>query len=109
MVKDFSLLIKPASADCNLRCKYCFYLDKSSLYPDTKTHRMDNSTLEELISSYMNTPQFCYSFGWQGGEPTLMDLDFFRRAVELQKKYGKSGSLVSNGLQTNEIFILTNF
>jgi len=57
MMKDFSLLIKPASADCNLRCRYRFYLDKSSLYPDKKIHRMDNNTLEKLIYSYMNTSQ----------------------------------------------------
>ena len=105
MMKDFSLLIKPASADCNLRCRYCFYLDKSSLYPQTRIHRMDEATLEKLISSYMATPQSCYSFGWQGGEPTLMGLDFFKRAVALQKKYGKAGSTVSNGLQTNGTLI----
>jgi uncharacterized protein len=101
----FSLLIKPAGADCNLRCTYCFYLEKCNLYPDTVKHRMSDSVLEKLIQSYMATPQPTYSFGWQGGEPTLMGLDFFHRVTELQKTYGKPGDVVSNGVQTNATLI----
>lgn len=97
----FSLLVKPASADCNLRCAYCFYLEKSSLYPRQKRHRMSPAVLRSMIASFMATEQAQYSFGWQGGEPTLMGTDFFRHAVELQQEYGKSGSVVCNGLQTN--------
>ena len=101
----FSLLIKPAGADCNLRCTYCFYLEKCSLYPGTKKHRMPDSVLEKLIQKYMATPQPIYSFGWQGGEPVLMGLDFFQKVTELQKSYGETGAVVSNGIQTNAILI----
>jgi uncharacterized protein len=98
---DFSLLIKPAGADCNLRCSYCFYLEKAALYPQSAVHRISDAVLEKLISSYMNTKQAVYAFGWQGGEPTLMGLDFFRNVVRLQQRYGAPGAAVSNGLQTN--------
>jgi len=100
-MKPFSLLVKPASADCNLRCDYCFYLDKCSLYPDEKKHRMSDAVLDRMIASYMATDQPVYAFGWQGGEPTLMGVDFFKRVTELQQKHGRSGTSVSNGLQTN--------
>ncbi len=100
-MRPFSLLIKPASADCNMNCKYCFYLGHSKLYPKTKKHRMSESVLERMIKSYIETAQPQYSFGWQGGEPTLMGVDFFRRVVHLQKKYGREGDIVTNSLQTN--------
>ena len=103
--KNFSLLIKPASADCNLRCTYCFYLDHLDFYPQTRVHRMQEEVLEKVISSYLHTNQQNYTFGWQGGEPTLMGLDFFRKVVFLQQKYGRPGAYVSNGLQTNGTLI----
>jgi uncharacterized protein len=103
--KQFSLLIKPASADCNLACAYCFYLPKGGLYPDSARHRMSESVLERIVSSYLSTEQSTYSFGWQGGEPTLMGVEFFRKVVELQSRYGSPGSVVANGLQTNATMI----
>jgi len=108
-VKPFSLLIKPTSADCNLRCAYCFYLDRQQLYPHTRTHRMSEQVLEAMIRSYMATPQPQYAFGWQGGEPTLMGLDFFKRVTSLQQKHGRAGVAVANGLQTNSILINDEF
>lgn len=107
--KPFSLLVKPASADCNLRCQYCFYLEKSTLYPDSKTHRMPVDVLERMISSFMSTGQGCYAIGWQGGEPTLMGVDFFRKVVELEERYCPRGSVVSNGLQTNATLVDDEF
>ncbi len=104
-MKPFSLLVKPASADCNLRCDYCFYLDRSRLYPGSRRHRMSEAVLERLIASYMATDQQQYVFGWQGGEPTLMGMDFFRRVTDLQKQYGSAGTVVANGLQTNATLI----
>lgn len=104
-MRPFSLLIKPTSADCNLRCAYCFYLDRQSLYPETRRHRMTLETLDRMISSYMATSQPRYTFGWQGGEPTLMGVDFFRKVTELQARHGRAGVEVSNGLQTNGILI----
>ncbi len=110
MNKPFSLLIKPTSADCNLNCDYCFYLKKSSLYPERKNHRMSIETLEQLISSFMKTTQQQqYSFGWQGGEPTMMGIDFFKKAIYFQQKYGRSGLEVGNGLQTNALLINDEF
>lgn len=105
MDKPFSLLVKPASADCNLKCDYCFYLDHCSFYPESKKHRMSEVVLERMISTYMSTRQPNYAFGWQGGEPTLMGLDFFKKVTELQQKHGRSGVMVSNGLQTNGTLI----
>jgi len=103
--KQFSLLIKPASADCNLACTYCFYLPKAGLYPESSRHRMSDGTLKRMISTYLATDQDTYSFGWQGGEPTLMGVEFFQRVVELQTRYGRPGSIVANGLQTNATMI----
>jgi len=104
-MKDFSLLIKPTSADCNLRCQYCFYLKKKELYPETKIHRMNNSTLESLVSSYLSIRQKVYSFAWQGGEPTLMGTKFFKHVTDLQKKYALPGSQIANSLQTNTTLV----
>lgn len=101
----FTLLIKPAGADCNLRCAYCFYLEKAALYPDTPHHRMSDEVLERLIGSYMATDQPQYGFGWQGGEPTLMGTAFFKRVTALQQQCGRPGALVANGLQTNGTLI----
>ena len=100
-MKPFTLLIKPACADCNLDCAYCFYARKAGLYPASATHRMSEAVLERLITSYMATPQPQYVFGWQGGEPTLMGVDFYRKATELQQACGQHGATVANGMQTN--------
>lgn len=104
-MKPFSLLVKPASADCNLRCAYCFYLDKCALYPGVKQHRMTDAVLTRMIAGYMATVQAQYAFGWQGGEPTLMGVDFFQRVTNLQQKHGRAGAVVANGLQTNGVLI----
>lgn len=105
-MKQFPLLIKPASADCNLRCKYCFYIDHLPEKGDlTCRPRMSPETLERMISSYMNLPFNEFIFSWQGGEPTLMGLNFFKNVVRLQEKYGSAGATVGNGLQTNGVLI----
>jgi len=100
-----SLLVKPAGADCNLACEYCFYREKASLYPDTRQHRMSEEVLESMIRQYLELSGPQAAFGWQGGEPLLMGLDFFRKAVELQKKYGKPGQRIANGMQTNGMLL----
>jgi len=99
-----SLLIKPAGPDCNLYCHYCFYLKKSELFPRTHHHRMSLEVLEETIKQAMSQSGPEIYFGWQGGEPALMGLDFFRQAVYFQQKYGARKS-VSNGFQTNGLLI----
>ncbi|MFX0021704.1 MAG: anaerobic sulfatase maturase [Candidatus Hermodarchaeota archaeon] len=103
----FSLLIKPVSADCNLRCNYCFYIDH--LKEVEKKPRMSDRVLETMISSYLKTNQNNhFSFGWQGGEPTLLGLDFWEKVIHLQKKYAPKGAVISNGLQTNGTLITEN-
>ncbi|MHA2184245.1 MAG: anaerobic sulfatase maturase [Promethearchaeota archaeon] len=99
-----SLLVKPASADCNLRCQYCFYIDHLK---NVETQpRMSEDILESMITGYMQTDQNNnYAFGWQGGEPTMMGLNFFKKVVELQIKYAPPNAVISNGLQTNGTLI----
>jgi len=99
-----TVLIKPAGPDCNMECSYCFYLEKASLFGASESHRMTDEVLEETIRQVMQQSGHKVSMAWQGGEPTLMGLDFYRRAVDLQKKYG-AGKLVENSLQTNGILL----
>ncbi len=99
-----SVLIKPAGPDCNMACTYCFYLDKSKLFSSAKIHRMGDNVLEETVKQVLSQGEREVSFGWQGGEPTLMGLPFFRKAVSLQQRYGR-GQSVGNGLQTNGLLI----
>lgn len=95
------ILVKPAGPDCNLRCAYCFYLEKHAYYVQEKVCRMPDIVLDHYTRSYIaSQPTREVEFAWQGGEPTLMGLEFFRRAVELQKKYGE-GRIIHNSLQTN--------
>ena len=104
-MKPFQLLIKPVSYNCNLRCSYCFYLRVEEVYPEIKRPRMSYTTLETLISHYLEFRFQESIFGWQGGEPTLAGLDFFNKVVEFQQKHGVSGQIVGNALQTNGILI----
>jgi len=99
-----SVLVKPAGPDCNMACTYCFYLEKSVLFSGIKSHRMSEEILQEMIRKVMGQSRQEVSIGWQGGEPTLMGLPFFERAVEFQKKFGH-GHVVGNGLQTNGLLI----
>ena len=101
-----SLLIKPASGDCNLHCEYCFYHERESdPYKQRKKRRMSPEVLDALIRQGMALHPRQATFGWQGGEPTMAGLPFFQKVVELQKKYGRRGQAVSNGLQTNSILL----
>ena len=97
---EYSLLLKPVSCDCNLRCSYCFYLGKSSMF-GSGPHRMAPEILETAVKGYLSSCQETYVFCWQGGEPLLAGLDFYKYAVELMKKHGGPGVNVGNVLQTN--------
>ena len=92
---SFHVLTKPTGAICNLDCKYCFFLSKEELYPNSK-FRMTDEVLERYIrqqcESQAALPELTIS--WQGGEPTLMGLDFFRRSVDLAAKYRKPAQTV---------------
>ncbi|MHC5060311.1 MAG: radical SAM protein [Planctomycetota bacterium] len=103
-MRPFTLLIKPSGPDCNIACKYCFYSCKTELFDQGK-HRMSDEVLDKLVDSYVRLRFDTSSFAWQGGEPTLMGLDFYKKAVELQKKYGAPGQVVTNALQTNGILL----
>ena len=101
-----SLLIKPASAVCNLDCEYCFYLDRAAdPYSSLPARRMTLETLERLVDTYLfySYPQSTFAF--QGGEPTLAGLPFFEKLVEFQQQHGRGGQSVANALQTNAVLI----
>jgi uncharacterized protein len=101
-----SLLIKPASAVCNLDCAYCFYLDRDAdPYKALPGRRMTGETLERLVDTYLFYSYPNSVFAFQGGEPTLAGPAFFRQLCEFQKQYGRGGQNVSNALQTNAILI----
>jgi uncharacterized protein len=101
----FHLMAKPAGPICNLDCKYCFYVEKENLYPNTLEWRMTDEVLETYIRQYIEAQSVpVVSFGWQGGEPTTLGVDFFRQAVELQKKYA-NGKRIENALQTNGVLL----
>lgn len=100
-MKPFSLLIKPAGADCNLRCDYCFYLARAELYPERPIHRMREATLAHLVRSYLALPFPCHTFAFQGGEPLLMGEEFFRTLLTLQRRYARPGARIANCVQTN--------
>lgn len=97
----FHVVAKPRGALCNLACAYCFYLSKEALYPG-RDPRMRDALLEAAVRQHIEAqraPEVV--FDWQGGEPTLMGLDFFRRAVGLQQRYRRPGTRILNTLQTN--------
>jgi len=97
----FHLLVKPTGAACNLACQYCFYLSKELLYPGSR-FRMTDELLEIYIQQLLEAHQIPgVSVSWQGGEPTLMGVDFFRRAVELVEKYKRPDQTVAYSMQTN--------
>jgi len=103
-MRPFTLLIKPTGPDCNIACKYCFYSGKTELFGRSK-HRMSDEVLDKLVNSYLRLRFDISSFAWQGGEPTLMGLDFYKKVVELQQACGGDGQLVTNALQTNGILL----
>ena len=101
--RAFHLLAKPTGATCNLDCKYCFFLSKELLYPDSR-FRMTDEVLEAYIRELLEAHQEPeVTIAWQGGEPTLMGLDFFKRSIELVSKYKKPGQTVMHNIQTNGI------
>jgi serine-type anaerobic sulfatase-maturating enzyme len=108
--QPFHVLCKPIGPLCNLACEYCFYLEKLKLFPETRgsEFRMSDETLEEFTRQYIECQHPAaleVNFAWQGGEPTLMGIDFYRRAVELQRKYRRQDQKISNALQTNGVLL----
>ncbi|TCV30535.1 anaerobic sulfatase-maturating enzyme [Vibrio crassostreae] len=102
--KNMHVMAKPIGAKCNLDCQYCYYLSKEELLADRlgACEQMNEESLEAYIKQYFaahNAPQV--NFSWQGGEPTMLGLDYFRTVVRLQKKYCPKDVEVLNDLQTN--------
>ena len=102
------VMAKPIGPICNLDCEYCFYLHKEELFPKGERWRMPEETLETFIRQYIEAqpsgvPEI--TFAWQGGEPTLLGVDFFRRAVELEKEHAPPGTKIVNALQTNGVLL----
>jgi uncharacterized protein len=97
----FHLMTKPMGSKCNLDCTYCFYLEKEKLYPEANNFKMSPAVLEAYVRDYIAAqPGDTVSFAWQGGEPTLAGVEFFRHAVALQQRYA-GGKAIENAFQTN--------
>ncbi|NJD32408.1 MAG: anaerobic sulfatase maturase [Gammaproteobacteria bacterium] len=100
--RRFHVMAKPAGSACNLDCTYCFYLSKQRLPGGPGGGHMHDDVLERFVRDYIaSVTADEVVFSWQGGEPTLMGLDFFRKVVALQRKYAKPGQRIENDLQTN--------
>ncbi len=101
----FHVMTKPRGAICNLDCKYCYFLSKEMMYPGSR-FRMADELLESYTRQYIEAQRVPeVTFAWQGGEPTLMGLEFFERAVELQQKYKRPGMRIHNAFQTNGVLL----
>jgi uncharacterized protein len=104
--REFQIFAKPVGALCNLRCKYCYYLDKRSLYSGEESLIMNDDILEKYIIQHIEaTTEETVFFSWHGGEPLLAGIDFFRKVVSLQNKHRPSGVETVNGVQTNGTLI----
>ncbi|HCT4437356.1 TPA: anaerobic sulfatase maturase [Klebsiella aerogenes] len=104
--RRFHVMAKPTGSACNLDCSYCFYLHKEHLLQQEKRRYMSDETLENFIRQYIDGQDGeQVVFSWQGGEPTLMGLEFFHKVVKFQQQYKKPGQRIENDLQTNGILI----
>lgn len=102
---NFHLMAKPAGPACNLKCTYCFYLEKENLFSSPGKTIMSDEVLEAYTEKYiLSQAGREVNFAWQGGEPTVAGLEFFRKAVKLQKKFNR-GKKISNAIQTNGTLI----
>ena len=97
----FTVFSKPTGAACNLDCSYCFFLSKELLY-DHDRQMMTEETQETYIREFLaSQPDGDVTLIWQGGEPTMRGLDFYRRAVDLGRRYARPGQRVTHAMQTN--------
>lgn len=104
-----NVLIKPASSACNLHCKYCFYHDVAENRSQSNYGMMSEATLETIVRKALEYGETQVGFAFQGGEPTLAGLDFYRKLVELQQKLNQKRVAISNSLQTNGMLIDTDW
>jgi uncharacterized protein len=100
--REFQVFAKPIGSICNLDCRYCYYLEKGRLYPESESFRMPDEILEEYIVQHIDaSPETVIRFSWHGGEPTVLGLDYFRKVVELQRRHRTPDRRIVNGIQTN--------
>ncbi|MFV0291812.1 MAG: anaerobic sulfatase maturase [Paracoccus sp. (in: a-proteobacteria)] len=105
----FHIMTKPIGPRCNIDCKYCYYLEKEKLFPNEKKFRMADDVLEayirQTIDASLEAGMPEVGFGWQGGEPTMLGVDYFRKIIALQRKHAPASVPVTNSLQTNGILL----
>ena len=103
------VVAKPIGPLCNLHCDYCFYLEKQALFNSGEQYRMSDAVLSTFITNYITSqPTPVVEFVWQGGEPTILGIDFFKRVVELQKRFAGTKT-ITNSLQTNGTLLTTEW
>jgi uncharacterized protein len=107
--RPFNIMAKPIGPRCNIDCSYCYYLEKEKLYPAEKKFRMADDVLESYVRQMINASLEAgmqeVSFAWQGGEPTMLGVDYFRKIVALQKRFASQGVRVTNAFQTNGMLL----
>ncbi len=103
---EFQIFVKPVGSECNLKCRYCYYLGKNSLYPDKGSFHMADDILELYIKQHIQaTTDNTINFSWHGGEPLLAGIDFYKKAIRLQIANKPAGKTIVNGIQTNGTLI----
>jgi uncharacterized protein len=104
--REFQVFVKPVGPVCNLRCQYCYYLDKNVMYPDSDHFLMSDDILGEYIIQHIEaTTDDLITFSWHGGEPLLAGIDFYRKVLKLQSAHKPPGRTIKNGIQTNGTLI----
>ncbi|SDL86687.1 anaerobic sulfatase maturase [Aliiruegeria lutimaris] len=107
--RSFQVMTKPMGPKCNLDCKYCYYLEKERFYPEEKKFHMPEEVLETYIRDYIAAQHAAGAqeiwFSWQGGEPTMLGVEYFRKIVELEQQYCPPGTVIRNALQTNATLV----
>ena len=103
---EFQIFVKPVGSECNLKCRYCYYLGKNSLYPGKGSFHMADDILELYIKQHIQaTSDNTINFSWHGGEPLLAGIDFYKKAIRLQIANKPAGKIIVNGIQTNGTLI----
>ena len=107
---NFQIFVKPIGPICNLNCNYCYYIKNKKLYTNTESFRMPEDILEKYIKQHIEAMQDReIRFSWHGGEPALLGIDYFKKIVQLQKKYKPVDKFIKNGIQTNGTLLDENW
>jgi len=110
IMREFQVFVKPVGPACNLNCRYCYYLDKKTLYPGKKHFLMNDDILERYIIQHIQASnEDIINFSWHGGEPLLAGIDFYRKVLRIQQEHQPAGSTILNGIQTNGTLLDNEF